>query len=65
MIVAFIMMCQLMFEALNMNEILLSTRSRENSLFSSKLTSVLIHSRHLNFPERACPMSLVIKASAL
>ena len=45
-ILAFIMIRQLMFEALNMNEMLLSTRSRE-FIVSSKLTKVLINSCHL------------------
>ena len=45
-ILPFIMMSQLMFGALNMKEILLSTRSRE-FIVGSKLTAVIIHSRHL------------------
>ena len=61
MILAFIMMYQLMFEALNMNEILLSTRE---FIVGSKLTTVRIFILAIyNFPERVCPMLLVTKAS--
>ena len=62
MILAFIMMCQLMFKALNMNKILLSMRLREFVVGSNLTGSPFILALY-NFAERVCPMLLVTKTS--